>query len=467
MDNGYMELEYHLEKLEKISIGTYWDIRLLFNESNKIILKDGSIEGISSGMNTGVIVRVLYKNGWGYANSNKIENEEIKNLLNRALKIAKLSNENSKKTVILKDIGAYKDHVKSNGKINPKDIGVEEKKEYITMVHNCIMENNSQNNNGKIASSSVGYSDVLGNSLFISSEGALIKNEITKVLMNMTVVAKDNSSNLQYASERLGGDGFEVLEKNTLYEKAENTKNRALRLLKAKVCPKGEFKVVLDPELTGVFIHEAVGHASEADLILQNDSVFKDKINEVVGSDYVTVIDNPLIKDSFGYYKYDSEGVKAKETTIIEKGVLKGYLHTRETAGRLNMEVTGNARAQGLNRPLVRMSNTYIKPGDWDFEELLEDTKNGIFLKGSRGGQVDTGKGLFQFNAVEAFLIENGELTTHLRDAGLSGEIMNILHNIDGVTNEFKLSVGYCGKNGQSVPVGDGGGCVRTKTIIC
>ena len=174
-----------------------------------------------------------------------------------------------------------------------------------------------------------------------------------------------------------------------------------------------------------------------------------------------------MIENSFGYYKYDSEGVKGSETKIIENGVLKNYLHTRETAGRLNMEITGNARAQGLDKPLVRMSNTYIQPGDWKFDELLQDTKNGIFLKGSRGGQVDTGKGLFQFNAVEAFLIENGELTTPLRDAGLSGEILDILHNIDAVSDEFKLSVGYCGKNGQSVPVGDGGGSVRTKTILC
>ena len=283
--------------------------------------------------------------------------------------------------------------------------------------------------------------------------------------MYMTAVAKDTT--LQYASERLGGCGFEVIKEGNVSQKAENAKNRALRLLSAKPCPKGEFNVILDPELAGVFIHEAVGHASEADLVLQNDSVFKDKIGEIVGSEHVSVIDNPLIEKSFGYYKYDSEGVKGSETKIIENGVLKNYLHTRETAGRLNMETTGNARAEGLNKPIVRMSNTYIKPGDWKFDELMEDTKNGIFLKGSRGGQVDTGKGLFQFNAVEAFLIENGELTTPLRDAGLSGEILDILHNIDAVSDEFKLSVGYCGKGGQSVPVGDGGGSIRTKTVLC
>ncbi|GBF36830.1 MAG TPA: TldD/PmbA family protein [Methanothermococcus okinawensis] len=455
-----MDLEYYLEKLESLSLDAYWDIRIINIRSNNIILKDGSIEEISSGTTTGVAVRVLYKNGWGYGNSHRINFEEIKTLLERAYRMAKLSNENSKKTVILKDVKIYRDHVKSIGKINPKDVDVEEKKGYIIEAHKNMLDKE-----GMIVSTSVLYSDILGNSLFVSSEGALIRNEVSRVLMGITAVARDNS-NIQYASERIGGYGFEVVKEGNIEELSKNTKERAIRLLRAKPCPKGEFKAVLDPELAGVFIHEAVGHASEADLVLQNDSVFKDKIGERVGSDYVTVIDNPLIENAFGYYKYDSEGVKGRETVIIEEGILKSYLHTRETAGRLDMEVTGNGRAEGLNKPLVRMSNTYIKPGDWDFQELIEDTKNGIFLRGSRGGQVDTGKGLFQFNAVEAFLIENGELTTPLRDAGLSGEITEILHNVDGVTKEFKLSVGYCGKNGQSVPVGDGGGSIRTKTII-
>ncbi|WP_048057888.1 TldD/PmbA family protein [Methanothermococcus okinawensis] len=454
-----------LEKLEKMFIGTYCDIRAGFGESNNIVLKDGNIDEISSGMGAGVSVRVLYKNGWGYATSNKIDLDEIKELIQKAYKIAKISNENSKKTVILKDVKTYEDYVISNAKINPKNVEIEEKKEYLMLAHKYMTDdNNNPNNKNKIVSTSVAYSDAVGHSLFINSEGTRIEKENIRVLMYMTAVAKD--STLQYASERLGGDGFEVIKEGNVTQKAKYAKDRALRLLGAKPCPKGEFNVILDPELAGVFIHEAVGHASEADLVLQNDSVFKDKIGEVVGSQYVSVIDNPLIEDSFGYYKYDDEGVKGRETKIIEDGVLKNYLHTRETAGRLNMEITGNARAQGLNKPLVRMSNTYIKPGDWKFDELLQDTKNGIFLKGSRGGQVDTGKGLFQFNAVEAFLIENGELTTPLRDAGLSGEILNILHNIDAVSDEFKLSVGYCGKNGQSVPVGDGGGSVRTKTVL-
>ncbi|HIQ32858.1 MAG TPA: TldD/PmbA family protein [Methanothermococcus okinawensis] len=455
-----MDLEYYLEKLEKLSLDAYWDIRVINNRSNNIIVKDGEIEEISSGKTSGVAVRVLYKNGWGYGSSHRTDFEEVKTLLERAYRRAKLSNEHSKKRVVLKDVKVYRDRVRCQGRINPEDVDVEEKKEYILETHKNLLDRE-----GKIVSTSVLYSDVQGNSLFLSSEGALIRKETSRVFMSISAVARENS-NIQYASERIGGYGFEVVKEGNIGDLARNTRERAIRLLGAKPCPKGEFKVVLDPELAGVFIHEAVGHASEADLVLQRDSVFRDKIGERVGSDYVTVIDNPLIEGAFGYYKYDSEGVKGRETVIIEDGILKSYLHSRETAGRLNMEVTGNGRAEGLNRPLVRMSNTYIKPGDWDFEELIEDTGNGIFLRGSRGGQVDTGKGLFQFNAVEAFLIENGELTTPLRDAGLSGEIMEILHNVDGVTREFKLSVGYCGKNGQSVPVGDGGGSIRTKTVI-
>jgi len=451
-------MDISIEKLERLlELGTYADIRIISGESSHIILKDGNIEEISSGMSSGVGVRVLKENGRGFATSNKVTSDEIEQLINKAYKIAKISNENTKKTVVLKDVNTVVDVVKSTGKINPEDIDIEEKKSHLNLAHETMQGD-------KIVSTSVSYSDGVGYSMFMSSEGTRIEKEGMKTLMRFTAVAKDGT--LQFASERVGGDGFEVIKNGNIEELSRVTKERALRLLSAKPCPKGKFKVILDPELAGVFIHEAVGHASEADLVLQNDSVFKDKLGEAVGSEYVTVIDNPLVDKSFGYYKYDSEGVKGRETVLIDKGILKSYMHTRETAGRLDMDVTGNARAEGLSKPIVRMSNTYIKPGDWKFEELLQDTKDGIFLKGSRGGQVDTGKGLFQFNSVEAFLIENGELTTPLRDAGLSGEILDILHHVDAVSDEFKLSVGYCGKNGQSVPVGDGGGSIRTITTL-
>ena len=121
------------------------------------------------------------------------------------------------------------------------------------------------------------------------------------------------------------------------------------------------------------------------------------------------------------------------------------------------MKSSGNARSSIADQPIVRMSNTYLQPGDNTFEELIEDIPDGIYLKGSRGGQVDTGKGIFQFNAAEGYLIKDGEISTPLRDVSLSGNILETLKNIDAIGNDFKLSVGFCGKDGQTTPVGDGG----------
>ena len=171
----------------------------------------------------------------------------------------------------------------------------------------------------------------------------------------------------------------------------------------------------------------------------------------------ITVIDDATRKDGFGHFAYDVEGSNSNKNVLVEDGVLKTVLSSRESAKKLGLESSGNARSSIKNKPLVRMSNTYIKPGDSSFDELIGDMHDGIYLKGSRGGQVDTGKGIFQFNAVEAYKIENGELSTHLRDVSLSGSTLDILNNVVGVGSDFKLNVGFCGKDGQTVPVGDGG----------
>jgi TldD protein len=167
--------------------------------------------------------------------------------------------------------------------------------------------------------------------------------------------------------------------------------------------------------------------------------------------------------DAFGYYPYDAEGVNTSKNILVEDGILKSLLSSRETASQLDITPSGNARSIVGDQPIVRMSNTYLKPGELEFDELTEDINNGIYLKGSRGGQVDTGKGVFQFNAAESFFIENGEVKNPLRDVSLSGNILEMLLKVDGVGSDFKMGVGFCGKSGQTVPVGDGGPHVRVK----
>jgi len=335
-------------------------------------------------------------------------------------------------------------------KIPFKDVSIEEKKD-------IMKDANDAATIEKVNSTTVSYADSEVNELFMNSEGSEIQVKTDRVRMALNASATDGEI-IQFGHGSLGGvKGFELISEADIEEFGRNIGEKAVRLLDAKPAPSGQFPVIADPELTGVLIHEALGHATEGDLILQNDSILKDKISEKIASDIVNIFDDASRKDGFGYYPYDVEGVKTKPNQLVKNGELISLLNSRETASKLGMKSSGNARSIIADQPIVRMSNTYLQPGDNTFEELLEDIPNGMYLKGSRGGQVDTGKGIFQFNAAEGYLIEDGEITTPLRDVSLSGNILETLKNIDAIGNDFKLSVGFCGKDGQTAPVGDGG----------
>jgi TldD protein len=248
--------------------------------------------------------------------------------------------------------------------------------------------------------------------------------------------------------------GLEIFEREDPIALAGNVGKTAVALLDADTPKGGTFPVILDQELAGVFVHEAVGHATEGDIILEGDSCLEGKLNERIGSQLVTVKDDPSLMLN-GYYAFDDEGSMSQETVLVEKGILKSYLNSRETAARLG-GIPRNARSEGMDRPVVRMSNTYIANGDWKLEEIMEELGNGIYLAGSRGGQVSTAEGVFQFNAKHGYVVERGEKTRLLRDVSLSGKILQTLKDVTAVGNDLLFNSGRCGKAGQLVPVSDG-----------
>lgn len=317
----------------------------------------------------------------------------------------------------------------------------------------------------KVVSSTVNYVEGEGTSYFLTSEGTSLVQEENRVAMFINAVAAD-AGVIQFGHKSMGGArGFEVIQKADIEKFGRTAASKAVRLLDASSPPSGRFPVLLDPELTGVFIHEALGHASEADLILQKDSILEGKMGTSIGSELVNIVDDASM-DAFGYYAYDAEGVKTRENVLVKDGVLVSLLSSRETAAKLGLKPSGNSRSAVGDQPIVRMSNTYLKPGDMTFEELIEDMPHAIYLKGSRGGQVDTGKGIFQFNAAESFRIKNGEVTDALRDVSLSGRILEMLTKVDGVGSDFHMGVGFCGKSGQTAPVGDGGPHTRVSEAM-
>ena len=422
----------------------YIDIRFGMGDNTSILMKDGNVDEINTGMSLGARIRVLNNGAWGFAYTTDLS--KINEITETALK---LSN-SLKGDVELSESDIVKDKVEVDVKIPFKDISIEEKNDIMKQANDAATID-------KVNSTTVSYGDSEVNELFMNSEGSEIQVKTSRVRMALNASATDGEI-IQFGHGSLGGvKGFEVIADADIEEFGRKIGEKAVRLLDAKPAPSGQFPVIADPELTGVLIHEALGHAVEGDLILQNDSILKDKIGTQIASDIVNIFDDASLKDGFGYYPYDVEGVKTKPNQLVKDGKLISLLNSRSTSSKLGMTSSGNARSIIADQPIVRMSNTFLQPGDMEVSELFEGIDNGIYLKGSRGGQVDTGKGIFQFNAAEGYMIENGEITTPLRDVSLSGNILETLKNIDAIGNDFKLSVGFCGKGGQTAPVGDGG----------
>lgn len=442
-------MEEYINLFEKVIAKTnqkvdYIDIRAGKSENTSILMKDGDVDEINTGMSLGARIRVLNNGAWGFAYTTDLS--KINEVIDTAIKFSN----SLKGDVTLSENDVIKDKIAIDVKIPFKDISIDEKKDIMKQASSAATIE-------KVNSTTTSYADSEIDELFMNSEGSQIQVNTSRVRMALNASATDGNI-IQFGHGSLGGvKGFELIQNADIEEFGRKIGQKAVRLLSAEPAPSGNFPVIADPELTGVLIHEALGHAVEGDLILQNDSILKDKMGEQIASDIVNIFDDASLKDGFGYYPYDVEGVKTKPNQLVKDGKLISLLNSRETASKLGMKSSGNARSIIADQPIVRMSNTFLQPGDNTFEELIEDIPDGIYLKGSRGGQVDTGKGIFQFNAAEGYLIKDGEISTPLRDVSLSGNILETLKNIDEIGDDFKLSVGFCGKDGQTAPVGDGG----------
>jgi TldD protein len=280
-------------------------------------------------------------------------------------------------------------------------------------------------------------------------------------------MAKDGM-NVQQAFESVGQYGGMELVLN-LEENVEVVKKKAIDLLAAKKLESGQYKVLLDPNLAGVFAHEAFGHLSEADFLYENP-----KMQEVMvlgrqfGPDFLNIIDDGSETGLAGYTPYDDEGIQAQKTYLIKNGRLNARLHSRETSAKMNEEPTGNARAVSpLYQPIVRMTNTYIDKGTHTFEDLLSSIDDGIYAIDYLGGM--TNLEMFTFSAGYAYRIKNGKIAELLRDVTLSGNVFSTLHNVTAAGNDIEHhgGLGGCGKGGQGgLPVGTGSPHIVVKDVL-
>ena len=238
--------------------------------------------------------------------------------------------------------------------------------------------------------------------------------------------------------------------------------------LNAKETPAGEQTVVLGPGWPGILLHEAIGHGLEGDFNRKQTSAFYDLVGKKVASDQVTIVDDGTIPERRGSLTIDDEGTPSQNTTLIENGILKGFMHDRLNARLMNKDSTGNGRRQSYSHiPMPRMTNTYMLSGKYDHDELIRSTKKGIYATQFSGGQVDITSGKFVFSASEAYEITNGKIGKPLKGATLIGNGPEILKEVTMVGNNLKLDngIGTCGKEGQMVPVGVGQPSLKIKKL--
>ncbi len=284
---------------------------------------------------------------------------------------------------------------------------------------------------------------------FVNNRGSAIEQEKLDLGGNIVVVARDRQGVAQRGVSFGSSNDFGVV--RGLEDEVHEAAMTAASLLDAPEIAGGEYTVVVDPHLAGVFAHEAFGHLSEADGQVGDPGLLAQMhLGRNFGPANLHIYDTGRDAGSRGYLPVDDEGVSAEDVDLIKDGVLVGRLHSRETASRFGETPTGNARALHYRfPPIVRMRNTVIAPGDTTFEDLFQGIAKGIYAKGSLGGQ--TNGELFTFLAAEAYLIEDGQVTRPLRNAVLTGNVFSTLANISAVGNDFTRyeSGGGCGKAGQ------------------
>ncbi|MHA1930262.1 MAG: TldD/PmbA family protein, partial [Candidatus Thorarchaeota archaeon] len=303
--------------------------------------------------------------------------------------------------------------------------------------------------------------------IFANSDGSEISWDFLVTDLRCYVTSKTDSGAMVEGVKTLGGTlGLEAFAtgENTPEEMGKGAGTIAKEQLKAKACPAGKFKTLIENTLVGVLAHESFGHLSEADFIVTGGSPLTGKIGSTLGSEHATLVDGgvPDIKKLGGLWlPYDDQGTPTDQTTLLNKGVFEHYLHNRGTANKLGQQITGNARAVSfVFPPIPRMTNTYFMPGDLNEEEAMELLGTGVYAIQTSGGQV-TGDGRFLFKAVRGYWVENGEIKYPIREVSLSGNILELLSKIEGATSDFGMYCGYfggCGKGGQSpLPTGVGG----------
>lgn len=451
------------ERAKKLG-ADFADARITEFDRTGLLCQDGRVDKIGQGRGRAGCARVLLDGAWGFASTDEPDLGKLIGALESAMAMARTSEGHVKEPGVVAQVPPVRGESHAKVEIDPRSVGLERKLKRLSQYELAAREKFG----GKLVNTIVSYSDSWTRETVANSLGTNVSYEQIRTHVSAMMVAKSSQSRQAGHERKAGLSGFELVEKTEPAELSVKAADRAVALLSARRAPSGRFPVVFHPNITGLLTHEAIGHNTEADLVFSGQSILEGKLGTRIASEHVTIVDDATVEGAYGSHPFDSEGTPSRRRVVVEKGVLKRFLHSLETAARFGVEPEGSGRAQDAHSmAIVRMSNTFIEPGRPSFEELLSPIELGVFLSGGQWGYVFCERGQFVCHASEGWMIRDGKLAERLRDVSISGMTLETLEAIDGVSKEFELTMpGHCGKGGQAAPVQAGGPYVRVKELV-
>ncbi len=427
------------------------DLYFQSSQQESWVLDDGILREGSFNIEKGVGIRAMSEEKTGFAYCDDLERNAISQAVNNARAIVKQGQSKSH-AVQLRDRPATALYPQ----INPVDgRSAAEKVELLKK-----LDEYTRSLDQRIEQVIISLSGGIDQVLVAATDNTLAADVRPLVRLNVTVLMRQDERREQGSAGGGGRHGYDVFfDSDRAYELAREAVRQASVNLESVPTPAGTMPVVLGPGWPGVLLHEAVGHGLEGDFNRKGTSAFSNRIGDQVASPLCTVVDDGTLPNRRGSLSVDDEGVPAQCTTLIENGVLRGYMQDKMNARLMGTESTSNGRRESFaHLPMPRMTNTYMLPGESEPEEIIRSVKNGLYAVNFGGGQVDITSGRFVFSLSEAYLIEDGKITAPVKGATLIGSGPEVMGKISMVGNDLELDqgIGVCGKEGQGVPVGVG-----------
>jgi TldD protein len=450
---------------------SYAEARLEHSSQNGFMIKNGVPQISSFGKVSGLGIRFLINKSLGFMSTNELDKDTIKRLLEHAVSTTKRGSRIGEE-ITLTEEKAYKQTYEVKQKIKLDDVDPEEKMQLLLDAEKEIMSLNVN-----VPGRYISMADFTTTEYLVNTDGTKLLATVPKVnfFYFLTIQEKNKTSQRYWQYGNSGG--YEFVKKWNIPDMLrEEVKAQHEQLKHGIKTPKGKQDLVVAPQVVGIMVHESVGHPYEADRIFGREAaqagesfVTSDMIGTKIGSDVVTVVDDPTIENSYGFFLYDNEGIKARRKYLMKEGVITEFLHNRETAFHMGLQSNGSSRAVDYDKEsIVRMSNTILLPGDYSEEELIEGVKNGIYMKNFMEWNIDDKRLNQKYVGAESYLIKNGKIADRIINPTIEISTPDLWKAVDAVAKNTEYHSGNCGKGEpmQAIPVWFGGPSMRLRNLM-